>query len=70
MLWKGSKHGLLSLCHVKYKSDSTVDFLETFLSVLKLLQLIFFFFLTLATTYNWPLAHMDVNSVFLNDDLF
>lgn len=51
-----------------YNQQEGVGFLETFFPVAKIATVKTL--LTLAITYNWPLAQMDVNNAFLNGDLF
>lgn len=50
-----------------YNQQEGVDYLEIFSPVAKITTVKLF--LTLVVTHNWPLAQMDVNNAFLNDDL-
>lgn len=49
-----------------YNQQGGIDFLDTFSRVAKIVTVKIL--LTLATTFAWPLAQMDVNNAFLNDD--
>lgn len=54
-------------CFQRYTQHEGIDFFETFLHVAKLATVIVL--LALAATQQWHLAQLDMNNVFLNDDL-
>lgn len=54
-----------------YSQQEGINFFDTFSSHCQNFHCeSFFFFLTLVTLFNCQLAQMDVNNVFLNEDLF
>lgn len=51
-----------------YSQQEGINFFDTFSPVTKVTTVKVF--LSLATSFNWPVAQMDVNNAFLNGDLF